>query len=399
MVYIKKILMFIIAGITLFLISCADNNINNIPEVSADTADTEEITGEKIYMADINFDKESIFYKYADEAQDNLIKNYWNENGGIFFDKYPQVTSGGLNYWWMAHSVDVLADAYIRTGDEKYKDYADKVMASVFKKNGKVINDYYDDMQWMALAILRFYDETGERKYINYVEELWSDITKGWNDSMGGGIAWRKQQTDYKNTPANAPAAILAARLYNTLENEVYLNWAVKLFDFVDKNLVDEKTGQVWDGINRDGNGKIDKDWCFTYCHGVYIGAAVELYKITGEQLYLDKAVKTAEFALDRFIKEKDGCFIDEGEGDGGLFKGILIRYLTELYKIKPDFVLIKDIFDNNIFILRQNGTNADGLFGKSWGKAPKDGQGYDLTVQLSGVMLYEMTAIIKSIK
>ena len=397
----KKIFILIIAIIILALLSCGENKLPpsaSLTPPSEREAETENTTEEeKIYMAEINFDKNSESYKYADEAQDNLIKNYWNEDKNIFFDKYPQKTSGGLNYWWMAHSIDVLVDGYIRTGDEKYKDYADKVIASVIKKNGKIINDYYDDMQWMALAILRLYDETDERKYITYVEDLWADITKGWNDNMGGGIAWRKGQLDYKNTPANAPAAILAARLYNTLDNEVYLNWAKKLFVFVDENLVDNKTGQVWDGINREGNGKIDKDWCFTYCHGVYIGAAVELYKITGEQEYLDKAIKTAGFSLKKFIK--NDCFVDEGEGDGGLFKGILIRYLTELYKVKPDYSEIKNIFDDNIFILRQDGTNNDGLFGKSWNKAPGDGKGYDLTVQLSGVMLYEMTAIIKAIK
>ena len=400
-------MLIITAIIILFLVSSCSNVA---PESSRPTttstiiteAETEniteipEITEEEIYMAEIIFDKDSQFYKYADEAQDNLIKNYWNEKNGIFYDKYPQKTSGGLNYWWMAHAIDVLADAYIRTGDEKYKDYADKVLASVVKKNGKIINDYYDDMQWMALALLRFYDETGERKYIVYVEDLWNDITKGWNDKMGGGIAWRKSQKDYKNTPANAPAAILAARLYNTIGNEVYLDWAKKLFEFVEENLVNKNTGQVWDGINREGNGKIDKDWCFTYCHGVYIGAAVELYKITGEQIYLDKALKTAGFSLDKFIKNE--FFVDEGEGDGGLFKGILIRYLTELYKIKPDYSEIKNIFDDNIFILREKGTNSEGLYGKSWGKAPGTDKGYDLTVQLSGVMLYEMMAIIKAI-
>lgn len=398
----KNFFIFLIIILFLCLFSCGKNtdNINNIPDSltdSADLADSGESAEGKIYMAEINFDKNAVCYKYADEAQDNLIKNYWNEKSGIFFDKYPQGTSGGLNYWWMAHAIDVLADAYIRTGEAKYKHNADDVISAVIKKNGKIINDYYDDMEWMALAILRFYDETGEEKYMTYVEDLWNDITKGWNDEMGGGIAWRKSQKDYKNTPANAPAAILAARLYNTLGKEIYLDWAKKLFAFVDENLVNNNTGQVWDGINRDGNGKIDKDWCFTYCHGVYIGAAVELYKITGEQAYLDKAVKTAEFALDKFIK--DECFVDEGEGDGGLFKGILIRYLTELYKIKPDLVSIKNIFYDNIFILRRSGTNINGLYGKSWDKAPKNDKGYDLTVQLSGVMLYEMTAIIEAIK
>ncbi|MCL2771746.1 MAG: AGE family epimerase/isomerase [Oscillospiraceae bacterium] len=373
------------------------NELGEVKRVPNTTNITEETTT-MANITDITFDKTSAYYQYADDAQANLLKNYWNDNGNIFFDKYPNSTSGGLNYWWMAHAIDVLTDAYIRTGDEKYKEYADKVLTTVVKKNGgKIINGYYDDMEWMALALLRLYDITGERKYISYVEDLWADITTGWNDTMGGGIAWRKEQRDYKNTPANAPAAILAARLYNTTGNEVYLTWAKKIFAFEDENLIDRQTGQVWDGINRQGDGKIDKDWCFTYCHGVYIGAAVELYKITQDRSYLDKAVKTAGFALDKFVK--NGCFADEGAGDGGLFKGILIRYLAELYEVKPDFILIKDTLNNNVDILRSQGTNSGGLYGRLWSKAPKDKTSVDLTVQLSGVMLYETAAVVNSIK
>ena len=339
---------------------------------------------------------QKMYYKYADEAQENLIKNYWNEHGGIFFDKFPQVTNRRVfNYWWMAHAIDALVDGYARTGDAKYKEYADRTLAaSIARNNSRIINDYYDDMQWMALALLRLYELTKDSRYMLYIEDLWSDIKKGWNEHAGGGIAWRKQQLDYKNTPANAPAAIFAARLYNTLKKPEDLEWAKKLFAYVDNNLTDKQTGQIWDGLNRQGDGNIDKNWCFTYCHGVYIGAAAELYKITGGQAYLDKARLTADFALTHFIRES-GIFSEEGEGDGGMFKGILIRYLTELYKITPDYTKIRDVIFSNIDILRENGTSADGRIGRSWLRAPGEQDGFDLTVQLSGVMLYEMAAVI----
>jgi len=338
---------------------------------------------------------QNIYHNYADEAQENLIKNYWNEQSGIFYDKFPRKTADILNYWWMAHAIDALADAFIRTGDAKFKDYADKTLDAVIaRNNGSIVNDYYDDMQWMALALLRLYDRTFEGKYLAHVRELWADITGGWNGHCGGGIAWRKPQLNYKNTPANAPAAILAARLYNTLGSPEYLDWSVKLFAFVDARLTDAQTGQIWDGMNREGDGRIDKQWCFTYCHGVYIGAAVELYKITHEQDYLGKAMRTAKFALERFTR--GGIFVTEqGEGDGGMFKGILLRYLAELYKIVPDCAQIRDVILANAAALRESGTAADGRYGKSWLKAPEPHEGFDLTVQLSGVMLYEMASVI----
>jgi predicted alpha-1,6-mannanase (GH76 family) len=357
---------------------------------------------EELKVLKPEFNPDSEYYKYAGEAQDNLIKNYWNERAGIFYDKFPRRTAG-YNYWWMAHAADAMIDAYVRTGDVKYKDYADKTIAVTIQRNqNRIINDLYDDMQWMLLALLRLYShlDSPERKYEIYIEDLWSDIIKGWNDNMGGGIAWRKQQLDYKNTPANAPAAIAAARLYNTFGGEEYLDWAKRLFGFVDDNLTDKQTGQIWDGINRQGDGLTDKKWCFTYCHGVYIGAAVELYKITGEREYFDKAMLTAEFSLDRFVNSS-GLFIDEGEGDGGMFKGILIRYLTELYKINPEYTEIKDVFYANIKKLRRT-TSKDGRIHINWRLTPcelSELDKFDLTVQVSGTMLYEMAAVIDALK
>jgi predicted alpha-1,6-mannanase (GH76 family) len=346
----------------------------------------------------VNYDKESVYYRYANEAVESLLKNYWNSEGQLFYDKYPQKTADVLNYWWAAHAIDVMADAYLRTGDAAYQNYADMVMKSVFKKNGSVIHEYYDDMEWMALALLRLYNATGDNVYRTHAETLWQDITTGWNDTMGGGIAWKKTQIYYKNTPANAPAAILAARLYNLTKNKACLDWAKKIFAFLDEKLVDHETGEVYDGINRQFNGRIDKDWRFTYCQGVYIGAAVELYKITGDKAYLDKALLTADFSLKQFVGA-DGCFVEEGAGgDVGLFKGILIRYLAELYKINPGLPAIKDTLNKNVEILRGKGTNASGCISSLWSKAPEEGAGSDLSVQLSGVMLYEMALVINSI-
>ena len=342
------------------------------------------------------YDKNGKYYAYADTAIENLLTNFWHERRNIFYDGYPQKTASAFHYWWYAHGIDALADAYIRTGNEKYKEYADIVLGTIVRRNNGITNDYYDDMLWMAIALLRFYDATGEEKYKEYVEILWEDIKRGWNDNMGGGIAWRKSQLDYKNTPSNAPAVILAARMYRLFKNPEDFEWAKKIYEYQKETLVDKVTGQVWDGINREGNGRIDKNWNFTYCHGVYIGAGVELYKITGEEVYLDDAKKTANYALNTFFNERNGTFTESGEGDGGLFKGIMTRYMTELYLISPDMSGIKSKLEMCAETLRESGTTEEGLFAKNGYRILRNGDGYDLSTQLSGVMLYEMMAVIE---
>jgi predicted alpha-1,6-mannanase (GH76 family) len=232
----------------------------------------------------------------------------------------------------MAHAVDNLVDAWNRTGEAIYKERLAQMHDGLLERNdGGWPNKFYDDMEWMAIAWLRAFYVTGEERYKQAALILWEDIKTGWNDHMGGGIAWRKPQLDYKNTPANAPAVILAARLYRAFGEPTDLAWAVIIYEWLTKNMVDPATGFVWDGMNRLGDGAIDKHWKFTYCQGVYIGAGLELYRVTQERVYLQSALRTAHAAIAELADSGTSLLPPEGTGDGGLFKGIFVRYLTEL--------------------------------------------------------------------
>jgi predicted alpha-1,6-mannanase (GH76 family) len=337
----------------------------------------------------------------ADKSQAALLTHFWSPNLNTL-----QSTNTGdttFNYWWQAHALDAFCDAYRRTKEEQYLSLMSNLHDGIKRRNGNTFsNNYYDDMEWMALACLRAYDLTKDEKYKATAEVLWEDIKTGWSDYLGGGISWKKDQRDYKNTPANAPASILASRLYQLNKNEEDLAWAQKIYDWQKENLVDPATGLVWDGVNREGDNKIDKNWLFTYCQGVYIGAGLELYNITNEQAYLDDATRTADYVLnDSHFTTADGVLKEKGGGDGGLFKGILVRYLTEL-------ALEEDLSEENrsayIAFIRQNGERLwskgtrmpQVLFNSDWSTLPKSP--VESSTQLSGVMLTEALAKLDSL-
>jgi predicted alpha-1,6-mannanase (GH76 family) len=96
----------------------------------------------------------------------------------------------------------------------------------------------------------------------------------------------------------------------------------------------------------------IDKNTCnpngpyFTYNQGVIIGGLVEMFRATGDQSYLDSAVKIAD-AVTRpgsRMQDKNGLLADEcdinkscsGEDDGTQFKGVFPRNLKKLYAFRP---------------------------------------------------------------
>jgi predicted alpha-1,6-mannanase (GH76 family) len=329
----------------------------------------------------------------ADSAQASL-GNFYNAG-----EKYFNSNNAGnltFNYWPNAHALDVLIDGYVRSNNDAIKTRMSELLDGMKAKNGNTyINHFYDDMEWMTLACLRAYEATQDDRYKTTAQLLWNDIKGGWDDTWGGGIHWNKDKArNYKNTPANAPAAIIAARMYQVSHDAADLEWAKKIYQWQKTTLVDPATGLVWDGLNREGNGAIDKNWKFTYNQGVFIGAAVELYKLTGEQAYISDALKTANNALAGDFTQNN-ILKSEGGGDGGLFKGILVRYLTLLVTDgdinstdKTKFVNFLKLNAETLWL--QGTTRPQVLFNTSWNSIATT---TDLTTQLSGCMLIEAVA------
>jgi predicted alpha-1,6-mannanase (GH76 family) len=251
-------------------------------------------------------------------------------------------------------------------------------------------------MAWMGIALLRAYVETKIKKYLDTSILLWDDITTGWNENNGGGIAWNKQMLNYKNTPSNASTAILSFRLYNITSDKKYFDLGENIMLWLQNTLVDEASGLVWDGIGRTGGNEIDYNWLFTYNQGIYIGACIEMYNISNNEIWRERAVKTADNAIISFTGNFN-ILKDEGDGDGGLFKGILIRYMKTLSdqpfldQAKRD--IYKASIRNNSASLWNQGKSSEFpyTFNHDWTKSPS-GE-IDLSVQLSGVFLLEACA------
>lgn len=334
-------------------------------------------------------------YAACEKAQNALQAHFWSDAASCFRATYPYQPEHNPCYWWQAHAIDTLLDAYLRTKDEFYLSQVEKELKGTQLFNGgTLLNNWYDDMEWMALALLRMYDITGDEKMLKRVNYLWSDIKTAWNDNCGGGMAWRKNQLDYKNTPANAPAAIIALRLYQRFHDEEDLAWGRKILEWNRDNLMDPETYYVYDGMNREGNGKIDLAWDFTYNQGVMIGASVEMYKITSDNQWLDLALNIARRAKNVYSDAHDGVMPYEGPDDCGLFRGILVRYLAELHEVasEEDKVWIEQMLVSSAVRLSEEGMAEDGLIGGEWLKAPTEEQTVDLAQHLSGAMLLEMT-------
>lgn len=334
----------------------------------------------------------------ADSSSSKLIYAFWNAS-----DSYFNSNNSGLKdfqYWPQAHALDVMIDAYKRSNDNFYKTTIDQWYDGVKKFNGNTFyNQFYDDMEWNALAMLRAYNATSDDRFKTAAIDVWKDIQTGWNTNAGGGISWKKDQPYSKNACSNGPACILAARLYQQFGDVKDKEWALKIYDWEKEYLFNTANGAVYDGIDS-RTGFIQKSWIFTYNEGTFLGSALELYKITGEKGYLNDAVKAADYTLNNLVDSNDRLLKNEGNGDGGLFKGVFIRYFTQLI-LNPDLdAAVKKryvtFFKHNVETLWRTGTDKSMiLFGPYWKTKP--GSTTDLTTQTSGAMLIEAAALLKS--
>src|SRR5690606_22529916 len=180
--------------------------------------------------------------KTADSLQDVTYTTYLSSNTKYF--RQNNTGNNNFNYWWNAHVMDVFVDGFLRTNDDAYKTKMKFLLSGMKDTNGgNLLNQYYDDMEWLALSSLRAYEATQDQQFLDASEQLWTDIQTGINASQGGGIAWRKSQLDYKNTPANAPAIILASRLYRLSQKATDLQTAETLYAWLKSTLVDPVSG------------------------------------------------------------------------------------------------------------------------------------------------------------
>ncbi len=334
----------------------------------------------------------------ADSSSENFIYSFWNTADHFFNDSNDGTTN--FQYWPQAHALDVVIDAYLRTGDNLYKTTIDDWYEGVKAKNGdSFYNVFYDDMEWNALAMLRAYNATNDERYKTAALSVWEDIKTGWNDNAGGGIAWKKDQLYSKNACSNGPACILAARLYQQFRDETDKEWALKIYDWEKDVLFNPANGAVYDNINS-RTGDIQTSWIFTYNEGTFLGAALELYNITGEKGYLNDAQKAADYTLNNLVNSNDRLLKDEGSGDGGLFKGVFVRYFTQLI-LHPDLSSgtqnrYMQFLKYNAETLWTEGTNKQQVLYSTYWKT-KPGSITDLTTQSSGAMLIEAAALLKS--
>ena len=288
--------------------------------VECEEEETQMITGAETVAMDV--DSDAVSLETASLAMEKYIKNFYvvaeDGTGAI----------AGEQFWPRAEILEIVVDAYEKTGEVEYMELFDQMYAGFLKdyKEEWSFNDYNDDIMWMTIACARAYQAGGKEEYLQQVRHHFDLVyERAWSEDLGGGLFWRTENTT-KNSCINGPAAIAACLLYQATGEQSYLDKAVAVYGWQSENLLGS-TGAVYDAWDLE-NGI--NEWCSTYNQGTFIGASVYLYEALGEEDYLQNAILAADYARDEMYG--GGVINTEDEGnDLPGFKGIFARWMGKL--------------------------------------------------------------------
>jgi len=198
----------------------------------------------------------------------------------------------------------------------------------------------YDDEAWWALSQLRAYDLTGDTTYLEYSKKVFADMTKGWNQTCGGGLYWGRTDS-YKNAIPNELFLDLAAKLHLHTPNDSgagsYLDWATKEWNWFKVSKMINSDNLINDGLRPDCRNNNSTVW--TYNQGVILAGLTDLYKATGDKSYLSSAESIADAVIAKLadstgILHERGCEPSKCNTDQALFKGIFSHDLGYFYSV-----------------------------------------------------------------
>ena len=339
----------------------------------------------------------------ADSCTYVLIEQFMNKSKGTFWSTPKDMSNeSAYIYWQQAHAMDVVIYSYKRIKDTNtqlaatYRTYFERWYANHannYHRNPSdetgFLNDFTDDMCWICLTLIHLSEATGDEKFAQTAKIVYDKyiITRAWTDDKGTGLPWNTTQND-RNACTNSPGCLVAAKLYQRYEDGNYLSDAKKLYEYVVNN-------------SYNADGRVEEP-PLTYTQGTFGEACRQLYHITQESKYMDKAKQVINYAATSDRCLRNGILRDEGSSmDQSIFKSVYIPYAVNLALDEASSSIGKHLITflkNNAETLRMNLNHAayPAMYCNYWwGEMWKSSEPASMGAQVSGASLMEGIACL----
>ena len=303
---------------------------------------------------------------FSPQMRDDIVEGFMKQY-------YHTASTGhvlGKGGWWGdAEMFETILDAFETTGSTKYKTYFDELYKNFVSRNGTDWsgNSYNDDITWMVLACIRAYRFFGTGNYRAYAKANFDKMYKRAQCFPEGMLRWCEGK-ESTNSCINGPAIVAACYLFEALGDSSYLDKAKATYAGQRKRLFVSSSGRVYDcGVWSDNTFRVSNEWSSTYNQGTMLGAAVKLWRLTGEEQYLRDARNiyqwTHQNLTDKTSRVINVCQTVDGDLCG--FKGIFMRY-ARLFAEEADRPDVLEWIASNAFYAYQN-RNSKGVIWSKW--------------------------------
>ncbi|AXK35482.1 hydrolase [Streptomyces armeniacus] len=217
---------------------------------------------------------------------------------------------------------------------------------------------FYDDNAVVGLTLLDQYRATGDAALLDRAAGTFDIVSRGWDGDPAkecpGGMDWvDSPSNDMRAANVTGLAAQLAAELYEIKHDERFLASAKQWYEW-NWSCLRQSPGLY--NNSRGDDGTVNTT-LWTYNSGAMIGTAATLYRVTGDDGYLKRAVEDGEGSL---------AYWKQGErlhDQPAIFNAIYFDNLRLLNEVRPDreYREVAAAYAERTW--KENRTPADGLF------------------------------------
>jgi len=391
----------IAVGLVFLCISCNDGSEPFIPPVVIPPVITDTVK--------CNSRAKEIF---------DLINQYYRLSNGLYKENSP-AQSGDQTYSYLWPYVGLVSGAAtlnqigytvdIATLSDNYEKYfrsganGNNIGGYGSSTNGTTGGGtrFYDDNSIVGVSLMEAYNITKEQRFLDRSSLIVTFLKSGVDNLLGGAMWWNEDEKNIANdgnsnkpTCANGYATLFLLEYYLACpqaEKPSILSFAKSEYAWLKANLQDPADKCYWNDMN--SSGAVNKTkW--TYNTGVMIQNGVRLYRITGDQTYLDDAVGTAQGSYDYFVKSRNNIALTYPGNDPWFNTKLLRGYidLEPLYKNADSYIQVYYNFINNGYAKART---AQGFFFEDWSGANQN-RYYSLLMQDAVVESYGALSLYK---
>lgn len=375
--------------------------VEQTPPIPARLWETIAAVGVGAEVADVDFSAVKFQSPWAEPGHDvaqaeaavgDLLAHFWTgglEQGGIVPTShgYPACDAaharGGL--WERAMAAFALDTLYRATGDATLdrrlktewvrlkKLYTPEELEAA----GGPLHPACDDSGWDALYYLVLYRHSGDREALARAKGLVENAFRRWHDDQLGGGLWYNNERNKKSLYGVGVVAA-ALKIAEATGDAALKDTALGCYRWMEAQLL-RPDGLYWADREREGPvGRrepehIGEAGSVTFLAGnMAMGVLhARLYRLTGERVYLERAIRTADALAARLTV--DGVYLDDRDAwSNGTFAGDWAQEVLWLPGVGSRH---KELLRRTADSIYQHARTPQGYYGGSW-SGPAEGPG-----------------------